>query len=101
MSLKRPLRDGRTELVFEPVEFLRRLATLIRPAPAVTFRPVRKLTIGTERPRSPPAKPIAVHLPTSAKPLCFAYAADLKVVRWDLPAEAQPEHAPDVEEKDA
>jgi hypothetical protein len=29
MSLKRPLRDGRTELVFEPVEFLRRLATLI------------------------------------------------------------------------
>ena len=31
MSLKRPLRDGRTELVFEPVEFLRRLATLIPP----------------------------------------------------------------------
>jgi hypothetical protein len=31
MSLKRPLRDGRTELAFEPVEFLRRLATLIPP----------------------------------------------------------------------
>ena len=31
MSLKRPLRDGRTELAFTPVEFLRRLATLIPP----------------------------------------------------------------------
>jgi len=31
MSLKRPLRDGRTELTFAPVEFLRRLATLIPP----------------------------------------------------------------------
>ncbi len=31
MSLKRPLHDGRTELAFEPVEFLRRLATLIPP----------------------------------------------------------------------
>jgi hypothetical protein len=31
LSLKRPLRDGRTELAFPPVEFLRRLATLIPP----------------------------------------------------------------------
>ena len=31
MALKRPLRDGRTELAFTPVEFLRRLATLIPP----------------------------------------------------------------------
>jgi hypothetical protein len=31
MTLKRPLRDGRTELAFTPVEFLRRLATLIPP----------------------------------------------------------------------
>jgi hypothetical protein len=31
LSLKRPLRDGRTELTFTPVDFLRRLATLIPP----------------------------------------------------------------------
>ncbi len=31
MALKRPLRDGRIELAFTPVEFLRRLATLIPP----------------------------------------------------------------------
>jgi hypothetical protein len=31
LSLKRPLRDGRTELAFPPVEFLGRLATLIPP----------------------------------------------------------------------
>ena len=31
LSLKRPLSDGRTELTFQPVEFLRRLATLIPP----------------------------------------------------------------------
>jgi hypothetical protein len=29
--LKRPLRDGRTELAFTPIDFLRRLATLIPP----------------------------------------------------------------------
>ncbi len=31
VALKRPLRDGRTALAFPPVEFLRRLATLIPP----------------------------------------------------------------------
>jgi len=31
LSLKRPLRDGRTELAFKPVDFLCRLATLIPP----------------------------------------------------------------------
>ena len=31
MALERPLRDGRTELAFTPVEFLRRLAALIPP----------------------------------------------------------------------
>jgi hypothetical protein len=31
LSLRRPLRDGRTELAFPPVEFLGRLATLIPP----------------------------------------------------------------------
>ena len=31
LSLKRPLRDGRTELTFTPIDFLRRLATLIPP----------------------------------------------------------------------
>jgi hypothetical protein len=31
VSLKRPLRDGRTELAFTPIDFLRRLATLIPP----------------------------------------------------------------------
>jgi hypothetical protein len=31
VSLKRPLRDGRTELAFTPLDFLRRLATLIPP----------------------------------------------------------------------
>ena len=31
LSLKRPLRDGRTELAFTPVDFWRRLATLIPP----------------------------------------------------------------------
>jgi hypothetical protein len=31
VALKRPLRDGRIELVFPPVDFLRRLATLIPP----------------------------------------------------------------------
>ena len=31
ISLKRPLRDGRAELAFTPVDFLRRLATLIPP----------------------------------------------------------------------
>jgi hypothetical protein len=31
LTLKRPLRDGRTELAFTPVEFLRRLETLIPP----------------------------------------------------------------------
>ena len=31
LSLKRPLHDGRTELAFTPIDFLRRLATLIPP----------------------------------------------------------------------
>jgi Putative transposase/Transposase zinc-binding domain len=31
LFLKRPLRDGRTELTFMPIDFLRRLATLIPP----------------------------------------------------------------------
>ena len=31
VSLKRPLRDGRTALAFTPIDFLRRLATLIPP----------------------------------------------------------------------
>ena len=37
LSLKRPLRDGRTELAFKPVDFLRRLATLIPHQPWVDF----------------------------------------------------------------
>jgi len=68
LSLKRPLRDGRTELTFTPIDFLRRLATLIPP-------PRRHLTRyhGVFAPHH--------HLRTAIVPAAAA-AADQPSARW-------------------